>query len=81
MTNEEISAEVVKIFEPHYKEEASKVAQDFIGTHAQIFGLSPEEPLEPIAEHLLLAAEKMVEPPLSNNSMANYGSYGNTGLF
>ncbi len=81
MTNEEITAEVVRIFEPHYKDGAVKAAQDFIKTHAQLFGLSPEAPLEPIAEHLLLAAEKMVEPSLPNNQMTSYGSFGNTGLF
>jgi hypothetical protein len=81
MTNEEIAAEVVKIFEPHYKDEAVKAAQDFIRTHAKLFGLSPDAPLEPIAEHLLLAAQKIVEPSLSNTPMTNPRFYGNTGLF
>ena len=84
MTNEEISAEVIRIFEPHYQEEASRVAQEFIRTHAQLFGLSPEESLAPIAEHLLLAAEKIVEPSLPNTQMTNSGFsgfYGNNGLF
>lgn len=81
MNNQEIAAKVVKIFEPHYKEEAAKVAQEFIRTHAKVFGLSPDEPLEPIAEHLLLAAEKMVEPSLPNNQMRTFGPFGNTGLF
>lgn len=81
MTNEEISAEVVRIFEPHYHEEAVKISQEFIQKHAQLFGLSPEDPLEPIADHLLLAAEKLVEPSSLNTSMMNSGLYGNNGLF
>jgi hypothetical protein len=81
MTNEQILAEVVQIFEPHYKENTLKTAQDFVHTHAQIFGLSPQDPLEPIEEHLLLAAEKMVEPSLSNTPITNYEFYGKTGLF
>ena len=81
MTNEEISAEVVRIFEPHYHEEAVKISQEFIQKHAQLFGLSPEDPLEPIADHLLLAAEKLVEPSSLNTSMMNSGLYGNSGLF
>jgi hypothetical protein len=81
MTNEEISAQVVKIFEPHYKEGAAQAAQDFIRTHAQVFGLSPNDSLEPIADHLLLAAEKIVEPSLPRNQMTSYGPFGNGGLF
>jgi hypothetical protein len=81
MTNEQILAEVVKVFEPHYKEDTIKTAQEFVRTHAQIWGLSPEEPLAPIAEHLLLAAEKMVEPSLSTTPIANYRLYEQNKLF
>ncbi len=87
MTNEEILAEVVNIFEPYYKkdivnkEDIVKIAQKFIRTHAQIFKLSPEDPLDPIAEHLLFAAEKMVEPSFSNTPIANYELYGKIALF
>ncbi len=81
MTNEEISAEVIRIFEPHYHEEAVKISQEFIQKHAQLFGLSPEDSLEPIADHLLLAAEKLVQPSSLNTSMMNSGLYGNNGLF
>jgi hypothetical protein len=81
MTNEEISSEVVRIFEPHYHEEAVKISEEFIQKHAQLFGLSPEDPLEPIADHLLLAAEKLVDPSSLNTSMINSGLYDNNGLF
>jgi hypothetical protein len=81
MTNEEISAKVVKIFEPHYHEEAVKVSQEFIQKHAQLFGLSPNDSLEPIADHLLLAAEKLVEPSSLHPSVSNSRLYGNNGLF
>jgi len=81
MTNEEISAAVLRIFEPHYKEEAVKVSQEFIQKHAQLFGLAPDAPLEPIADHLLLAAEKLVEPSSLHPSISNSRLYENNGLF
>ncbi len=81
MTNEEILAEVVRIFKPSYKEEAVKSAQEFIQAHAKLSGLSPDAPLAPIAEHLLLAAEKLVEPSLSNNPMINSNFSNNNALF